>query len=82
MKKLSSVWLLVSLWNKIKMKFVIFGYFLTLALVAEASVSMHNEFYCYATDLIRPLNEMHATLTSYEAVRRPADLPVSSKMIR
>jgi len=60
------------------MKFVIFGYCLALALVAEASVSMHNEFYCYATDLIRPLNEMHATLTSYEAVRRSADLPIST----
>lgn len=63
------------------MKFMVFGYFLALVLVAEAGVSLHNEFYCYATDAIRPMNEMHLTRTSYETVRRSADLPISSYII-
>lgn len=63
------------------MKFVILGCLLTLALVAEAGISVHNEFYCYSTDPIRPQTQMHATLTSYETVRRSVEFPVSCKIL-
>ncbi|KAG4066312.1 hypothetical protein HA402_000536 [Bradysia odoriphaga] len=37
--------------------------------VAKANVSAHNPFYCFATDPIRPQNQMFATKVAYEAVR-------------
>ena len=37
--------------------------------MAKASVSMHDPFYCFATDPIHPQNQMFATKTAYEAVR-------------
>lgn len=43
---------------------------LFLAVTADAGASMHNPFYCYATDPIRPMTNMAATVTSYEAIRR------------
>lgn len=43
---------------------------LFLAVTADAGASMHNPFYCYATDPIRPSTNMAATVTSYEAIRR------------
>lgn len=62
------------------MNFVVLGFLLALVLVADAGVSVHNEFYCYSIDPIRPQTQMHATLTSYETVRRTVDLPISSKI--
>lgn len=44
--------------------------FLALAISADAGGSMHNPFYCYATDPIRPMTSMGGVITSYEAVRR------------
>ncbi len=53
------------------MKFLVaLGLFASLAISADAGASMHNSFYCYATDNIRPMTNMAATLTSYEAIRR------------
>lgn len=49
--------------------FVIFGVLLS-AIVANAGVSMNNPFFCYMTDPIRSMTNMHATSTSYEAIRR------------
>lgn len=47
---------------------------------ADAGVSMHNEFYCYSSDLIRPQTRMHGTRSSYEAIRRASfDPHVSCK---
>lgn len=43
---------------------------LFLAVTADAGASMHNPFYCYATDPIRPMTNMASTITSYEAIRR------------
>lgn len=37
--------------------------------LSQASVSMHNPFYCFDTDPVRPQNSMFATKTAYEAVR-------------
>lgn len=52
-------------------------------LVVEAQVSLHNRNYCYSSDPIRPQNGMHATSSSYEAIRRPAVNPgVSSNVHR
>ncbi|KAJ6644488.1 Multiple inositol polyphosphate phosphatase 1 [Pseudolycoriella hygida] len=45
---------------------------------ANAGVSINNPFYCYSTDLIRPQVQMHATRTSYEAVRRTSVNPTVS----
>lgn len=52
------------------MKFYVVLGLLALAIVANAGVSMHNPFYCYITDPIRSMTNMHATASSYEAVRR------------
>lgn len=49
--------------------FVAFGV-LALVIVADAGVSMHNPFFCYMTDPIRSMTNMHSTSTSYEAIRR------------
>lgn len=54
----------------IAMKFFVALGLLALVIVANAGVSMHNPFYCYMTDPIRPMTNMHATASSYEAVRR------------
>ncbi|KAG4069951.1 hypothetical protein HA402_015175 [Bradysia odoriphaga] len=43
---------------------------LFLAVTADAGASMHNPFYCYATDPIRPMTNMASVFTSYEAIRR------------
>lgn len=37
--------------------------------ISKGSVSMHNPFYCFATDPIRPQNQMFASKVAYEAVR-------------
>lgn len=52
------------------MKFFVALGLLALAMVANAGVSMNNPFYCYMTDPIRSMTNMHATASSYEAVRR------------
>lgn len=43
---------------------------LALAVSAETGTSMHNPFFCYATDTIRSMTNMGAVVTSYEAIRR------------
>lgn len=43
---------------------------LFLAVAADAGASMHNPFFCYATDTIRSMTNMASTVTSYEAIRR------------
>lgn len=43
--------------------------FLFAYLWSEASISMHNPFYCFSQDPIRPQIAMFATETPYEAVR-------------
>lgn len=55
----------------ITMKFVValLGV-LYLTVKADAGASMHNPFYCYATDPIRSMTNMATGLTSYEAIRR------------
>lgn len=68
--RISSVKKLKSLLSNTKMKvFVAFGV-LVLAVVANAGVSMNNPFFCYTTDPIRSMTNMHSTSTSYEAIRR------------
>lgn len=42
---------------------------LATAAVSQASVSMHNPFYCFANDPIMPQRSMFATKVAYEAVR-------------
>lgn len=59
----------LSLETAMKFFVVLFGV-LFLAYTADAGASMHNPFYCYATDPIRPMTNMAATFTSYEAIRR------------
>lgn len=51
-------------------------------LAVDAGVSMHNPFYCYSSDTIRPLTRMGSTETAYEAVHRPLmiDPAASCKM--
>lgn len=41
-----------------------------LAVTVDAGASMHNPFYCYATDPIRSMTNMASYIASYEAVRR------------
>lgn len=41
---------------------------------------MHDEYYCYSQDPIRPQNGMHASESAYEALRRPAIDPNVSSM--
>lgn len=36
---------------------------------SHGSVSMHNPFYCFAMDPVRPQNQMFASKVAYEAVR-------------
>lgn len=43
---------------------------LALAISADAGASMHNPFFCYATDTIRSMTNMASVITSYEAIRR------------
>lgn len=52
------------------MKFSVALGVLFLAVGAYGGASMHNPFYCYATDTIRPMTNMASTITSYEAIRR------------
>lgn len=53
------------------MKLLVALVVLALALaLADGGASMHNPFYCYSTDPIRSMTNMHATATSYEAIRR------------
>lgn len=40
-----------------------------VAALSEASVSVHNPFYCFDSDPIRPQKSMFATKVAYEAVR-------------
>lgn len=49
--------------------FAAFG-ILVLAIVANAGVSMNNPFFCYMTDPIRSMTNMHSSHTSYESIRR------------
>lgn len=63
------------------MKFEVLGFLLMFISTSNAGISVHNEFYCYSRDTIRPQNEMHATLTSYETVRRSVEFPVGSKTV-
>jgi hypothetical protein len=51
---------------------------IALAAFAEASVSVHNPFYCFSTDPIRPQNTMFSTITTYESVRGRNIVPVST----
>lgn len=51
---------------------------LGLVALSEAGLSMHNPFYCYATDWIRPQRQFHSVRTSYEAVRRTQVNPAVS----
>lgn len=37
--------------------------------LSQASVSMHNPFYCFDLDPVRPQNSMFATKVAYNAVR-------------
>lgn len=43
---------------------------LSMSVSTDAGASMHNPFYCYTTDPIKPMSSMLATITSYEATRR------------
>ncbi|KAJ6643214.1 Multiple inositol polyphosphate phosphatase 1 [Pseudolycoriella hygida] len=52
------------------MKLIVLFGVLVLAIVANAGVSMNNPFFCYTTDPIRSMTNMHSTSTSYEAIRR------------
>ncbi|KAG4073781.1 hypothetical protein HA402_001005 [Bradysia odoriphaga] len=52
------------------MKFLVAFVVLVVAMVADAGVSMNNPFFCYITDPIRSMTNMHATSTAYEAIRR------------
>lgn len=47
---------------------------------SQASVSMHNPFYCFDTDPVRPQNTMFATKVAYEAVRGNGVPIVSSNL--
>lgn len=40
-----------------------------IIMLTEAGVSMHNPFYCFSQDPIRPQVGMFATTTAYETVR-------------
>lgn len=42
----------------------------SVAISTDAGASMHNPFFCYATDNIRSMTNMFAGITSYEAIRR------------
>lgn len=52
------------------MKFVVTLGLLAVAIVTEAGVSMNNPFFCYMTDPIRSMTNMHSGVTSYQAIRR------------
>lgn len=52
------------------MKFTVALGVLTLVTLTTAGASMHNAFFCYATDTIRSMTNMASIVTSYEAVRR------------
>lgn len=43
---------------------------LAIAVSVDAGASMHNPFFCYASDPIRSMTNMGGVITSYEAVRR------------
>lgn len=47
-----------------------FGLLSFFVISSDAGASMHNPFYCYANDNIRPQINIASLLTSYEAVRR------------
>jgi len=50
-----------------------------LALLSvEAQQSMHNPYYCYMLDPVRPQNGMHTTQSSYLSIRRPIVDPQAS----
>lgn len=52
------------------MKFIVALGILLSAIAADAGHSMHNPFFCYMTDSIRSMTNMHSIITSYEAIRR------------
>lgn len=52
------------------MKLLVVFAVLVVAVQVNAGVSMNNPFFCYMTDPIRSMTNMHATSTSYEAIRR------------
>lgn len=68
--RLSSVLEFEPLLSNITMKFFVTFGFLALVTLANAGVSMNNPFFCYMTDPIRSMTNMHSTSTSYEAIRR------------
>lgn len=57
--------------------------FLMAITLSQASVSMHNPFYCFATDPVRPQSSMFATKVAYEAVRGDGFInpSISSKLL-
>lgn len=52
------------------MKFFVALIVFALAISVDAGASMHNPFFCYATDTIRSMTNMGSIITSYEAIRR------------
>lgn len=52
------------------MKFFVVLGVLVSSILVDAGPSMNNPFFCYITDPIRSMTNMHATATSYEAIRR------------
>jgi len=51
----------------------------TVALLSvEAQQSIHNPYYCYMTDPVKPQNGMHANFASYGSIRRPIVDPQTS----
>lgn len=52
------------------MKLIVALGVLAFAISADAGASMHNPFFCYATDTIRSMTNMASVITSYEAIRR------------
>lgn len=43
--------------------------FLMVVGLVQSSVSMHNPFYCFDTDPIKPQHTMYAPVTTYDAGR-------------
>ena len=63
------------------MKYSIIIFISAVTALANGQLSVHNPFYCYSTDPIRPQNGMHSTQASYEAIRLPAvDTSVSGEL--
>lgn len=51
----------------IKLRYIFL--FLAAVVLTQGAVSIHNAFYCFDTDPIRPQNTMYAPVTSYSAAR-------------